>query len=136
MINLKIELLNYSKNVYEIIVNQLQIADRDIIVTTNGRLKIGHEGAKKGSFVYLLYDKNDKLLYVGETGTTIKNRLKADGSGAHFVKNRKMFDETSYIKYLKTIKNDALSPMERKMIEQALTIHLKPKYYSNKIWKF
>lgn len=136
MSNMKKVLLDYSEKVYRSIENQLQRADRDVIVTADGKLKLGHEGAKKGSFIYLLYDENDVLLYVGETGTTIKKRLKADGSGAHYVTNRTMYDETSYIKYLKTTKGDALSPMERKMIEQALTIYLKPKYYNKEIWEY
>ncbi|MED4461871.1 GIY-YIG nuclease family protein [Metabacillus fastidiosus] len=136
MDNIKAELFNYSKKLYKGIENQLKRADRDIITAADGRLKIGHEGAKKGSFIYLLYDKNDKLLYVGETGETIKKRLKSHGSGSHSVKNSEMFNNVSYIKYLKTEKANALSPMERKMIEQAFTIHLKPKYYNGQVWKY
>ncbi|WP_445669314.1 GIY-YIG nuclease family protein [Paenibacillus sp. FSL R7-0204] len=102
----------------------------------DGRSKLGHEGAKKGSFIYLLYDVNDNLLYVGETGTHLKNRLYRDGSGSHYITNRTMYDETKYVEYIRTEKEDALTPMERKMIEQALSIYLKPKYYNKIEWDY
>ncbi len=136
MSNIKNAVYNHSKDVYKSIESLLKRADRDDIANANGALKLGHEGAKKGSFIYLLFDENDYLLYVGETGTSIKKRLIGDGGGAHIFNNRLMYDETRYIKYLRTDKKDTLSPMERKMIEQAITIYLKPKYYNKEIWKY
>lgn len=133
---MKTELYELSENIYNKIKPDLKRANRDAIINSNGTLKTGHEGAKKGSFVYLLYSDNDELLYVGETGTTIKKRLKSDGSGAHLKTNPLMFAATKYILYYKSKGDTALSPMERKMIEQALTIFLRPKYYNKKEWAY
>lgn len=132
MSNIKDDLYTYAKNIYKNLESQLKKVDKNLLINSDGRKKNGHEGTKKGSFIYLLYDQNDLLLYVGETGTTIKNRLKADGDGSHFKKSPEMYNEVSYVKYIK----GTFSPMERKMIEQALTIYLKPKYYNNKVWDY
>lgn len=130
--DLKDDLLKKSEEIYLKVKGLLSFTTRDEIVNANGTLRTGHEAAKRGSFVYLLYDKNLNLLYVGETGTSIKKRLVQDGSGAHSSKNPEMYNETQYVKYIKTNAITGLSEMERKFIEQALSIHLKPKYYGRK----
>lgn len=130
--DLKGEILKKTEDIYLKVKDLLVLTTRDEIVTTNGTLSTGHEAAKRGSFVYLLYDKNLNLLYVGETGTTIKKRLVQDGGGSHHSKNPEMYNETKYVKYLKTSGISGLSEMDRKFIEQALSIHLKPKYYGRK----
>lgn len=87
------------------------------------RVSIKDVKGGEGSFIYCLYNENDELLYVGETGVSIKSRLTGDGSGAH---NRKeWYSQISYVKY---IKNDKLSGYGRKMIENALCIEHSPKY--------
>ncbi|TXK83551.1 GIY-YIG nuclease family protein [Paenibacillus sp. N3.4] len=119
-----------AEKIYESIEKDLKIVSKEEIINTDGKLRIGHETAKKGSFVYMLFNEVNTLLYVGETGTSIKRRMISDGSGAHKFKNPKMFNETVYIKYL-LLDHSKLSENERRFIEQAISIHKQPKYYSN-----
>ena len=102
----------------------LTIVPIDTILNSDGRKPNSPEACKKGSFVYLFFDKDDQLLYVGETGTSVKSRVNGDGSGSHFIKD--WFHEVSTVKYYCTSNDDE---KERKLVEQALSISLHPKYY-------
>lgn len=130
MSDLKEVISSGCKGIYKSIEDKLRKVDVDTITNSDGRSANGHEGSKRGSFIYLLYDKNDTLLYIGETGVSIKSRLTGDGTEAHT--NKHFFSEVKYVRYLRTVEEKTLSKIERKMIEQALSIHLKPKYYDNK----
>ncbi|MGF3104083.1 GIY-YIG nuclease family protein [Rossellomorea sp. DUT-2] len=136
MDDIKEEIFEHSRNIYNTIADLLLTVDMEEVITSNGYFKDAHETTKKGSFIYLLYDSHDRLLYVGETGTSIKKRLISDGSGAHRSTNPELYKQIKYIKYFKSSEDNLLNSMERKMIEQATTIYLKPKYYSKKIWSY
>lgn len=120
-----------AKQLTEFVWDKLKTAQQNTIVNCNGRKKDSHEACKRGSFVYLLFDKNDELLYVGETGTSIKSRLIGDGSGSH--RKKPWFDDVEIVKYYCVPADcENSNEMQRKLIEQALSICLKPKYYGRK----
>jgi len=74
----------------------------------------------------LLYDIDDQLLYVGETGERIKTRLTGDGSGSH---NRKdWYRDVAYIKYYRA-NNEELCETERKIIEESISLVKNPLNY-------
>ena len=71
--------------------------------------------SKKGSFIYYLYNEEDNIIYIGESGVSVKRRLFGDGSGAHC--HKEWFHEVKYVKYYK---NDDMDKDTRKLIERAL----------------
>ncbi|OCL26602.1 hypothetical protein U472_11500 [Orenia metallireducens] len=106
--------------------SKLKSISIDKVISSDGRSKESPEVCKSGSFVYLLYDKNDKLLYVGETGTSIRKRLKGHGGGSH--KGKPWYKRIKTIKYYK---GDAkvFDEKKRKFVEQAFSIALNPEFY-------
>lgn len=80
----------------------------------------------EGMCLYVAYSSDDEPLYVGETSTSIKRRFITDGSGAH--KHQTWYDQCDYIKYCK-FENDEIDTPKRKLLEQAFSIILSPKYY-------
>ncbi|MGE4403533.1 MAG: GIY-YIG nuclease family protein [Desulfobulbus sp.] len=104
----------------------LKKVDIQTVEKSDGRSKDSHETCKNGSFIYLLYDINDNLLYVGETGKSIKTRLTGDGSGSHYKKD--WYKDVAYIKYYGGNSAD-LSDKERKIIEESISLVKRPKHY-------
>jgi len=115
---------NFASKLYKEMEIDFKTVNINNVKNSDGRKNDALEVCKRGSFVYLLYDSNNKLLYVGETGISIKSRCFSDGSGAH--KNKPWFNDVSYIKYYRKNNSD-FSSFERKAIENALCILLKPK---------
>ena len=93
---------------------------------SDGRKKEGHEACKNGSFLYLLYTADDILIYVGETGESIKTRLTCDGSGSH--NKKEWYREVAYIKYYRASNNDFSAP-ERKILEESFSLVKEPLHY-------
>ena len=106
--------------------DDLKLVNIETVEQSDGRRKDCHETSQKGSFVYLFYGYNDDLLYVGETGVSIKSRLTGDGNGAHNKKD--WYQEISYIKYYRQNNSD-LTETERKIIEESITLVKKPLHY-------
>lgn len=97
--------------------------DVDKIKVSNGKSKEGLECCKKGSFIYFLFNKNDDVIYIGESGQSVKNRLYTDGNGSHCQKD--WFKEVEYVRYY----NDkGMDDNTRKIIERALIMTYGEKY--------
>lgn len=94
--------------------------------SSNGRGENALPYTKKGSFLYVVYNKNDEVLYVGETRVSVRRRFLWDGSGAH--KNEGWYEQMTYLKYIK-MDEEELPTKIRRMIEQALSVKLNPKNY-------
>lgn len=115
------KIMNITKQIYSIMGSNL--VEKSLNEITEAK-------SEQGSFVYLLYSGSNELLYIGETGASIKARLVGNGSGAH---DKKIFyDQVQKVRYYKIPASIDNQKAARKMIEQALSIHLKPKYYDNK----
>lgn len=89
----------------------------NVIEQTDGRIKPAPEYCQSGSFIYYIYDKFNNIIYIGETGTSIKNRLFNHGLGAH--KSKDWFKYASYIRYFK---DNNMTFDERKLIERVLIL--------------
>lgn len=100
------------------------------IKTTNGNLADAPRACKKGSSIYILYSGENIVLYVGETGESIKTRCFGDGSGAH--KHKDWFNRVLYVKHYTKDSEEDLNEKERKFIEQAFSVHLDPIHYGKK----
>ena len=74
-----------------------------------------------GSYVYAAYDSKGVLLYVGETGKSIKRRFRDDGSGAH--KHKSWYTAMKTVKYKRLCLN---SKYYRKLLERALILAGRP----------
>lgn len=120
--------LDSTKKLYKSLEREFKSSKIKEVITSDGRKSDSHEAAKKGSYIYLLYDSDDNLLYVGETGVSIRRRLTGDGSGSHQIKNNEMYRKIDTIKYIKTDCENGLSPKERKVIESALILCLNPAF--------
>jgi len=95
-------------------------------ISINGKNKDAPEACKGNSVIYILYSKDNEILYVGESKISVKTRCTGDGSGSH--KNKGWWEDVTYVKYLIN-KEKPFTEKERKFIEQAFSIHLSPKYY-------
>lgn len=123
---LKANLRENAEKLIELIWGSLKQADIETVEKSDGRTKEGHEACKNGSFLYLLYTADDILLYVGETGESIKTRLTGDGSGSH--NNKEWYREVAYIKYYRASNNDFSAP-ERKILEESFSLVKEPLHY-------
>lgn len=121
---LRDEVTKYATLIFNQIENNLKrIDDISKINSSDGRSNKSPEYSNKSSYIYFLYSQDDKLIYIGETGQKLKNRLFSDGSGAH--KNKKWFKDIAYLKYYK---NDNMDDYTRKAIERLLILKFDPKY--------
>ncbi|MGY0372307.1 GIY-YIG nuclease family protein [Clostridium sp. JNZ J1-5] len=120
----------FTNDIAELVTDSLKDERIETILNTDGRLKGASECCKKGSFIYFLYDKNNEIIYIGESGQTIKNRLYTDGSGSHC--NKEWFNEVKSLKYYK---NNEMDFNSRKLIERALIKKYNPKYNDGKLKK-
>ena len=111
----------FSESISEYIESRLSNKiDISYIKNTSGKTKSADACLKKGNFIYYIYNEKDELIYIGETGTSVKNRLFNHGSGAH--KNKQWFRQAEYIKYYKDLK---MTQNIRKLIERALILEHK-----------
>lgn len=88
------------------------------IQKAHGNSKNSPACCKKGSFIYFLYDDNGKLLYIGETGVSVKNRMFLDGTGAH---NKKSWFKN--VKEVRYYQDNNMDFDTRKLIERVLIKH-------------
>ena len=83
--------------------------------------------SQKGSCLYAAYDSNGELLYVGETGESLKDRFINHGSGAH--KNKDWYENMAEVKYKKLCPIDEKNDVRyRKLLERALILARAPKH--------
>jgi hypothetical protein len=121
----------YATDIYKNLEPQMYKESIKKVLETNGKNKDAPRACKPSSSVYILYSTSDEVLYVGETGKSVKTRCAGDGSGSH---NKKpWFSEVNYIKHFTKDKEIELPEKERKLLEQAFSIYLSPKYYGSNI---
>ena len=118
---------NQSKEIYEQLELDMIEEDISIIQSTSGNTLTAPRACKSGSSVYILLSTSGDVLYVGETGVSVKSRCFGDGSGAH--SKKPWFSEVARVKHFTKDSDADFSVKERKLAEQALSIHLSPKYY-------
>ncbi|MGE4282800.1 MAG: GIY-YIG nuclease family protein [Clostridia bacterium] len=92
------------------------------VKTIDLRSYVTNELNKKGSIIYILKDKYNDILYIGETGQSINNRLQKDGNGSH--KYKEWFNDVVIV----DIYYGNWDIAERKMVEQAFIFMLCPRY--------
>jgi len=121
------DLLNFTNQfankVDELIKNELKTEKLSLIKKSHGNMMGSPECCKENSYIYFLYNDNEEIIYIGETGKSIKRRLFNDGSGAHCSKG--WFVNVKKIKYYK---NNEMKSNTRKIIERALIKKYKPEY--------
>lgn len=83
---------------------------------------ISYSNAYIGSQLYVLIGENNKILYVGETGTSLYNRIRGDGSGSHY--NKAWFKYVRIVSFMKLPNNKFI----RRKWGNELSIVLKPVY--------
>lgn len=106
----------------ELIKNELKTEKSSLIKKSHGNMVGSPECCKENSYIYFLYNDNKEIIYIGETGKSIKRRLFTDGSGAHCNKN--WFINVKVVKYYK---NSEMKSNARKIIERALIKKYNPK---------
>lgn len=111
----------FINDISNIIERLLVKADINLIDESDGRQKDSCECCKNGSYIYILFNELDKIIYIGETGQSIKHRLFTDGTGSHFQKT--WFHNVKYLKYYK---NDRMDSKIRKLLERALIAKYNP----------
>lgn len=120
--NINLILDEISKNISSYIESRLSDeVDITDIKQTHGKRNDAPPWCKRGSFIYYLYDELGNIIYIGETGVSVKSRLFGDGSGAH--SNKDWFGEVKTVKYYK---NDEMNNDRRKLIERALIYNHNP----------
>ncbi len=107
---------------------QWQEITRTELECVDGNVSAAHPACTSGSFIYVAYE-NQQVLYVGETSKSVRRRFIGDGSGSHRQKNTGWNPRTTHICFIKKT-HEELPEMERRLLEQALSIHLKPEFYS------
>ncbi len=120
---------DFSQNIYRTISNDLILEDISKIKVTNGNKKDAPRACKKGSSVYILYNFKNEVIYIGETGESIKSRCYGDGSGAHC--HKKWFENVKKVRHYTKDSDKEFTEKERKVTEQALSVHLSPKIYGD-----
>ena len=117
----------FVNDIDEIIKKNLKKEELDEIKKSDGREKNSPECCKKSSSIYFLYNDKEEIIYIGETGASVKHRLFTDGSGSHDKKGW-----ISKVRKLRYYKNDEMDPNSRKTIERALIQKHNPKYNNDK----
>ena len=97
--------------------------DINLIRKSDGRKKGSCECCKHGSYIYFLFDDLDKIIYIGESGQSVKHRLFTDGTGSHCGKY--WFSDVKYLKYYK---DDDMGSNVRKLLERVLIAKYNPIY--------
>lgn len=122
-------LMKHASEIYDLIKDNLLHESITEIKTTHGRRKDAPRACKSGSSIYILYSSNNEVLYVGETGKSIKSRCFGDGSGCH--SKKAWFSLVSYVMHYTVNSCETFGKKERKLIEQAVSIALQPAYYGS-----
>lgn len=118
--------LQFSKCVLDDFNKSLQSATKEEIEQADGR-RGPNPISEKGSYLYAAYDSNGQLLYVGETGESLKSRFTGDGLGAH--KNKNWYENMAEVKYKKLCPIDEKNDERyRKLLERALILAGAPKH--------
>ena len=89
-------------------------ATKKQIEEADGRRNRGNPISKEGSYVYAACDGEGELLYIGETGESIKARFKSHGSGAHNKKG--WYIDIEKVRYMELPYGEDY----RKLLERAL----------------
>lgn len=118
---------NYSQEIYDLLEPRMVEEDISRIKNIGGHSAGAPRACMSGSSVYILLSQSDEVLYVGETGKSIKSRCFGDGSGSHCKKP--WFAEVVKVRHYTADGEAELSKMERKLSEHALSIHLSPAHY-------
>jgi len=113
----------FANKVDELIKSELKAESLSLIKKSHGNMMGSPECCKENSYIYFLYNDNKGIIYIGETGKSIKRRLFTDGSGAHC--NKDWFVNVKKIEYYK---NNEMKSNTRKIIERALIKKYNPKY--------
>ena len=113
----------FVKDISDIIDKLLIKEDLNLIYTSDGRKNGACECCKNGSYIYFLFDDLDRIIYIGESGKSVKHRLFTDGSGSHCQKS--WFCDIEYLKYYK---NDKMESNIRKLVERSLIAKYNPIY--------
>lgn len=103
--------------------NLSEIVDINVMKNSDGRKRDAPIYCKNGSFIYYAYDKLNNIIYIGESGESVRTRFFGDGSGSHYRKD--WFNEVSYVKYYK---NDSMDNDTRKLIERVLILKYRETY--------
>lgn len=111
---------------------QWRRATKAEIEKADGRKDRSNPICKTASCLYLACS-DGQILYVGETSKSIKRRFISDGSGSHKKTcSTTWYSEMTYVQFI-TFDEQALPTPHRKLMEQALSIYHKPKYYEGRL---
>lgn len=91
-------------------------ATKNEIEEADGRSDPDNPVSKQGSYVYAACDGEGELLYIGETGKSIKRRFESDGSGAHNKKD--WYLDMEKVRYMELPCDEDY----RKLLERALIL--------------
>lgn len=107
------------------IINNFQSITVKEIEKSDGRFLNAPRACKQGFFIYLLFNRNDEVLYIGQTRQSIKHRTHTDGNGSHKNCNN-WWGEVEYVKYY--VSNELEDIKERNKLKKELIKILNPKY--------
>jgi len=124
--------LQFSKCVLDDFNKSLQSATKEEIEQADGR-RGPNPISQKGSCLYAAYGSNGQLLYVGETGESLKDRFINHGSGSHKEKHGYWYKNMATVKYKKLRPSDGkyddkYDERYRKLLERALILAGAPKH--------
>lgn len=121
------EILEIVEKISEEVESKLIEESLEKIKNTNGNRKDAPRCNKTGSYIYFLYNDLNEIIYIGESGVSVKNRIYGDGTGAHCKKE--WFYQVDKLKYYIDKSNYC---NYRKLLERALILKHNPKYNDGK----
>jgi len=95
----------------------------NLIRNSDGKINNLCECCEPGSYIYFLFDDLDNIIYIGESGESIRHSLFTDGNELHYKKNW-----FCTVKYLKYFKDDKMGANVRKVLERVLITKHSPIY--------
>jgi len=102
-------------------------ATKAAIEAADGRKDKQNTICKSASCLYVAC-AGERVLYVGETSKSIKRRFIVDGSGSHKEDCSIWYVQMTHVQYV-CFGEAELPEIHRKLLEQALSIQLKPEFY-------